>query len=69
MALVGKERKVYKTQEPIQRERKPLSLNQYEIEVLLNSIKQSTFKGADLEKIYNLVYKLQEEYVYLENNK
>jgi hypothetical protein len=34
-----------------------------EIEWLLNLIKDSTFKGADLEQVYNAVYKLQQQYI------
>lgn len=34
-----------------------------EIEWLLNLIKDSTFKGSDLEQVYNAVYKLQQQYI------
>ncbi len=33
-----------------------------EIEVLLKVVAESTFKGADIEPIYNLVIKLQNQY-------
>ena len=39
------------------------SLNKSELEYLLLLIKDSTFKGAELEKLYNLVYKLQQQYI------
>ena len=39
------------------------SLNKTELEYLLLLIKDSTFKGAELEKLYNLVYKLQQQYI------
>lgn len=38
-------------------------LNKSELEYLLLLIKDSTFKGAELEKLYNLVYKLQQQYI------
>lgn len=40
-----------------------LDLSKSEIEVLLLLIKDSSFKGEHVEKIYNLVYKLQQYYV------
>ncbi len=39
------------------------ALSKKEIEWLLNLIKDSTFRGADLEQIYNAVYKLQQQYI------
>lgn len=38
-------------------------LSKKEIEWLLNLIKDSTFKGVDLEQVYNAVYKLQQQYI------
>ena len=38
-------------------------LNKSELEYLLLLIKDSTFKGVELEKLYNLVYKLQQQYI------
>ena len=35
-----------------------------EIEFLLSLIKDSTFKGADVEAVYNTVLKLQQSYLY-----
>lgn len=40
-------------------------LNKSELEYLLLLIKESTFNGAELEKLYNLVYKLQQQYIKL----
>lgn len=40
-----------------------LDLSKGEIEVLLLLIKDTSFKGEHVEKIYNLVYKLQQYYV------
>jgi hypothetical protein len=45
---------------------KPLSssqLNMGEIEVLLSLIKRSTFVGEDVENLYNLIVKLQQQYI------
>jgi ribosomal protein S13 len=39
------------------------SLSSSEIEVLLSLIKRSTFLGEDLENLYNLVIKLQKQYI------
>ena len=39
-----------------------LSLSKDEIEILLQSIKNSNFSGSVLEDLYNLVYKLQTNY-------
>ena len=38
-------------------------LTQVEIEVLLSLIKRSTFMGEDIENLYNLVNKLQQQYI------
>lgn len=51
---------------PIEKTDKPLSssqLNQGEIEVLLSLIKRSSFLGEDIENLYNLVIKLQNQYI------
>jgi len=43
----------------------PLSPNQLtviEIEILLSMIKRTTFLGEDIEPLYNLVNKLQNQY-------
>jgi hypothetical protein len=43
-----------------------LSLNQLnvkEIEILLSLIRRSTFLGEDLEPLYNMVIKLQNQYL------
>jgi len=39
-----------------------ISLSKEEIELLLQSIKNSSFSGSILEILYNLVYKLQTNY-------
>jgi hypothetical protein len=38
-------------------------LSTSEIEVLLSLIKRSTFLGEDIENLYNLVIKLQKQYI------
>jgi hypothetical protein len=39
-------------------------LSKEEIELLLSLIKQTTFKGEHIETLYNLVLKLQNQYIY-----
>jgi len=38
-------------------------LEKQEIEFILNTIKESTFKGKDLDMLYKVVVKLQNQYV------
>tara|TARA_R100001460_G_scaffold107327_1_gene155912 strand:- start:360 stop:557 length:198 start_codon:yes stop_codon:yes gene_type:complete len=57
MAFKGKSSPLGK-QEP-QRIDNTLSLNQEEIEMLLQLIKASNFSGEMIEKVYNVTYKLQ----------
>ena len=57
MAFKGKSTPLGK-QEP-QRIDNTLSLNQEEIEMLLQLIKASNFSGDMIEKVYNVTYKLQ----------
>ena len=42
------------------------NLDQKEITIILNMIKESKFQGKDLETIYNLVVKLQSQYTTLD---
>ena len=42
-----------------------LNLNKEEIEVLLNLVRESHFKGEHVQKIFELVLKLQDYYVKL----
>ena len=44
----------------------PNALTKQEIEVLLVLIKQSSFQGESLENLYNLVLKLQQQYLSLD---
>tara|TARA_A100001391_G_scaffold184378_2_gene152226 strand:- start:145 stop:330 length:186 start_codon:yes stop_codon:yes gene_type:complete len=48
------------TQQPIKETN--LKLNKQELEVLLFLISNGTFKGTDLERIYKLAVKLQNEH-------
>ena len=43
----------------------PTALNKQEIELLLALVKQSHFQGESLENLYNLVLKLQQQYLSL----
>ena len=40
-----------------------INLNETEIVTLLSLVKRSTFSGEDIESLYNLVLKLQQQYV------
>jgi hypothetical protein len=44
----------------------PNVLNKQELEFLLMLIKQSSFQGESLESLYNLVLKLQQQYLSLD---
>jgi len=50
------------TQKPIVPEINLNQLSVQEIEVLLSMIKRTTFLGEDIEHLYNLVVKLQNQY-------
>lgn len=45
------------------------SLSKEEIMFLLKIIQQHDFKGKDIEILYNTTLKLQQQYIYLTNNK
>ena len=42
-----------------------LNLSKEEVEILLLTIREMTFKGEHVEKVYTLVYKLQQYYTSL----
>ena len=66
MALIDKLRKqteVLKTENPQLFSKN--SLDKKEITIILNLIKETTFKGNNLETMYNLVLKLQNQYTNL----
>jgi hypothetical protein len=46
-------------------EKGEFSLTQSDIELLLSLIKNSTFRGEQLESLYTIVYKLQNQYLEL----
>ena len=52
--------------EPIQVNMNVNNLTKEEIALLINLIKQSTFQGENLESLYNLVLKLQNQYLSLD---
>jgi hypothetical protein len=39
------------------------SLKKHEIEFILVLLKESTFKGEHIETLYNIAYKLQQQYL------
>lgn len=41
----------------------PDALTKSDIEFLLTMIKEASFKGEQLEQIYTIVYKLQQQYI------
>lgn len=57
---------IHKGESTAQNEENTLSPNQLtlkEIEILLSLIKRSTFLGEDIEPLYNMVIKLQNQYL------
>ena len=57
------------TQTPIEPMSIDTTINQLskeEISLLINMIKQSTFQGENIESLYNLVLKLQNQYLSLD---
>jgi len=46
-----------------------VELNKRETEFLLQTIKNSQFKGEDIEVLYNLVLKIQKLYMFHNTNK
>jgi len=51
------------TQNSLQEKEGNFSLEKQEIEFILSLIKETTFKGEHIEVIYNVVYKLQQQYI------
>jgi|TARA_R110000772_G_scaffold4442_1_gene15807 hypothetical protein len=64
MGLRDQINKINKSNNPILSSKD--SLEGEEIAVILNLIKSSSFNGGDIETIYNLVIKLQNQYTKLE---
>ena len=71
MALIDKLKSSQKKQKPIQVNNPILSskdnLDIEEITLILGLIKNTTFKGENIETLYNLIVKLQNQYIKLEN--
>ena len=44
----------------------PTALTKQELEFILTLIRQSSFQGESLESLYNLVLKLQQQYLSLD---
>jgi hypothetical protein len=55
-----------KSVEPMQVDINVNNLTKEEIALLINLIKQSTFQGENIESLYNLVLKLQNQYLSLD---
>jgi hypothetical protein len=51
---------------PIKEELPKNSLDKTELSIILNLIKETSFKGEDIETMYNLILKLQDQYFTLE---
>jgi hypothetical protein len=71
MALIDKLKSSQKKQPPIKTNNPTLSskdnLDIEEITLILGLIKNTTFKGENIETLYNLIVKLQNQYIKLEN--
>lgn len=52
-----------KKEEPSQAPLSSLAFSKQEIELILLMMKDASFKGEHVETIYNLVYKLQQQYI------
>lgn len=65
MAFHAKNIQSNKEEEPLKAplSNSSLNLTKDEVEVLLLTIKEMTFKGEHVERVYNLVYKLQQYYM------
>lgn len=51
------------------KEQDPNQLTQQELEYLLNTLKNTTLVGDQVEMFYNLVIKLQNQFIEIQNNK
>ncbi len=56
-----------RTAKPAEKVEDPIKLNLQEIEFLLNTLKATTLVGEQVEMFYTLVWKLQEQYLQLQN--
>ena len=65
MAFSAKNISINKQEEPLKAplSNSSLNLTKGEVELLLLTIKEMNFKGEHVEKVYNLVYKLQQYYI------
>ena len=51
------------TQQSSSQKEEDFSLEKHEIEFILLTLKESTFKGEHVEILYNIAYKLQQQYL------
>ena len=63
MAIINKNNTNTSSSPVNQNNREEHILIQQEIEYLLELVKNSMFKGEQLETVYNIVYKLQQQYL------
>lgn len=69
MGLVNKTVNIGDQQNKVDSPNTLIELNLRETEILLSLIKSSTFKGEDIEPLYNLILKLQQLYLIYKNIK
>lgn len=69
MGLVNKTVNIGDQQNKVDSPNTLIELNLRETEILLSLIKSSTFKGEDIEPLYNLILKLQQLYLIYKNTK
>ena len=67
MSLIDKVKKISKSTPKKESIKLPKnSLDKQELSIILNLIKETSFKGEDIETMYNLILKLQDQYFALE---
>jgi len=63
MGLISKTKKAVKESPAPKVEKAAPELNKQELEFLLRQIKEGTFRGSELQKVYNTAMKLQEMFL------
>ena len=58
-----------KVQEEVKLEKKDHTLSKEEYEFLFGVMKDTTFKGEQVQVVYNSIRKLQEQYIFYYGNK
>jgi hypothetical protein len=69
MGLLNKQKQVQKSTSKISKKPIDFELGTDEIKIILQGIQNSTYKGKDIEMMYNLVLKLQDLYTKSLDNK